>query len=208
MAWWLCYHSLFIKKTTNGMVVVLIYVDDMLITGDSLKFIEETKRNLQQPFKMKDLGELNGAKPSVTPIDTNNKLTTKQYDDHINATEIEKIDDPLTDQGAYQRLIVISAYCDADWASCAHSRKSVSGYLVKLGDSLVSWKSKKQPTISRSSGESEYRSAATTVIEISWLIGLVKELGMKLNYQSTYSMIVSLQYKLQQILYTRKDQAY
>ncbi|XP_009776535.2 uncharacterized mitochondrial protein AtMg00810-like [Nicotiana sylvestris] len=38
--------------------MVLIYVDDMLITGDSLKLIEETKSHLQQSFKMKDLGEL------------------------------------------------------------------------------------------------------------------------------------------------------
>nr|XP_009776535.1 PREDICTED: uncharacterized protein LOC104226282 [Nicotiana sylvestris] len=50
--------SLFIKKTAEGITMVLIYVDDMLITGDSLKLIEETKSHLQQSFKMKDLGEL------------------------------------------------------------------------------------------------------------------------------------------------------
>jgi len=48
-------HSLFIKKTTIGMVLVLIYVDDMLITGSSLLLIEETKDQLKQAFKMKDL---------------------------------------------------------------------------------------------------------------------------------------------------------
>ncbi|XP_019224176.1 PREDICTED: uncharacterized protein LOC109205870 [Nicotiana attenuata] len=48
----------------------------------------------------------------------------------------------------------IRAYCDADWASCPDSRKSITGYLVLLGNSPVSWKSKKQETISLSSAES------------------------------------------------------
>lgn len=51
-------HSLFIRKTSEGTTIILIYVDDMLITGDSLKIVEETKGKLKQAFKMKDLGEL------------------------------------------------------------------------------------------------------------------------------------------------------
>lgn len=51
-------YSLFINRSEEGIVIVLAYVDDMLITGSSLKMIEETKKALQQAFKMKDLGEL------------------------------------------------------------------------------------------------------------------------------------------------------
>ena len=66
----------------------------------------------------------------------------------------------------------MTAYCDADWASCANTRKSITGYLVTYGNSLISWKSKKQNTISRSSAEAEYRSLASTVAKIVWLVGL------------------------------------
>ncbi|XP_019253805.1 PREDICTED: uncharacterized protein LOC109232486 [Nicotiana attenuata] len=61
---------------------------------------------------------------------------------------------------------LLSASCDADFAACPNTRKSVTGYFVKLGSSLISWKSKKQSTISRSSAEAEYRSLASTVAEV------------------------------------------
>nr|XP_009784885.1 PREDICTED: uncharacterized protein LOC104233220 [Nicotiana sylvestris] len=75
----------------------------------------------------------------------------------------------------------ITAYCDADWSACPYSRKSVTGFLVKFGDSLISWKSKKQRTISRSSTELEYRSLASTTVELTWILGLFKEVGIEVQ---------------------------
>lgn len=67
------------------------------------------------------------------------------------------------------------AYCDADWASCPHSRRSVSGFVVFFGDTLITWKSKKQVTVSLSSAEAEYRSMRRLVAELSWLSRLLHE---------------------------------
>ncbi|KAF5444723.1 hypothetical protein F2P56_033831, partial [Juglans regia] len=70
----------------------------------------------------------------------------------------------------------ITAYSDADWAGCPNTRRSTSGYSIYLGDNLVSWSAKKQPTVSRSSCESEYRALASTAAEVLWLDHLLRDL--------------------------------
>lgn len=59
------------------------------------------------------------------------------------------------------------AYSDADWAGCPDIRRSNSGYCMYIGSNLVSWSSKRQPTVSRSSAEAEYKGVANTVAELT-----------------------------------------
>lgn len=73
----------------------------------------------------------------------------------------------------------LKAFSDADWGACHDSRKSTTGFCIFLGESLVSWKAKKQSTISRSSAEAEYRAMAATTSELIWLHQLLKDFGVE-----------------------------
>jgi hypothetical protein len=70
----------------------------------------------------------------------------------------------------------ITAYSNADWARCPDTRHSISSYSIYLGDNLVSWSAKKQPTISYSSCEFEYHAFTSIIAEVLWLDHLLRDL--------------------------------
>jgi hypothetical protein len=72
----------------------------------------------------------------------------------------------------------VTAYSDADWAGCPDTRRSTSGFCVFLGDNLISWSSKRQTTVSRSSAEAEYQAVAHVVAECCWLGQLFQDLHL------------------------------
>jgi len=249
--------SLFTKHNSNGTTIVLVYVDDIIITGDNQNEIEGVKRNLKQKFEIKDLGKLKyflgieiahstkglfisqrkyvldllketgkiGCKPAITPIDTNIKLNTEDGE-------------PLSDINQFQRLVgkliyltvnrpdltfavsqiskfmhaprtphldaidrilrylkgspgkgiwmrkngtnAICGYSDADWAG-SFDRKSTTGFCTFVGGNLVTWKSKKQNVVARSSAEAEYRAMASTASELTWIKQVLTDLNVKAN---------------------------
>ncbi|XP_068319446.1 uncharacterized mitochondrial protein AtMg00810-like [Pyrus communis] len=251
--------SMFMRSRTAGKLVVLMYVDDLIITGDSDEEIANLKQALQQQFDIKDLGllkyflgiemasshkglflnqqkyvldllkdaKMSDVKPAKTPLDSKLKFSLEG--------------EPLPNAGYYQRLVgkliyltitwtdisyymsivskfmhsttfehfnivkrilrylnesvgcgivmknnrstQIMGYCDANWAGNSIDRKSTTGYCIFVGGNLVTWKSKKQAVVARSSVEAEYRSMTSTTCELVWLCKLLCDLGV-FNSQS------------------------
>nr|GFC14322.1 ribonuclease H-like domain-containing protein [Tanacetum cinerariifolium]GFC14407.1 ribonuclease H-like domain-containing protein [Tanacetum cinerariifolium] len=70
----------------------------------------------------------------------------------------------------------LKVHADSDWAKCLVTRRSVSGYYAVYNGCLVSWKSKKQATLSKSSAEAEYKSMAAATCELMWIVNILKDL--------------------------------
>ncbi|XP_070001975.1 uncharacterized mitochondrial protein AtMg00810-like [Nicotiana sylvestris] len=215
-----------IRRKGEDLVIVLVYVDDLLVTDNNLNLIEKARKNLQNRFKMKDLGELkyflgiefSRSEKGIHMCQRNVFNKERLFDERL-----------LEDRSGYQRIVgrllyltmtrpdiafvvqVLSqfmhapkqshldaamrvikyikgnpglglflpaggtqklvAFCESDWGACMKTRKSVTSYAVKFGNALISRKYKNQGTVSRSVSEAKFRSMATTVAEIKWLVG-------------------------------------
>ncbi|KAL4562118.1 hypothetical protein LXL04_034312 [Taraxacum kok-saghyz] len=250
-------HTMFFKHSKLGKITILIvYVDDIIVTGDDEQEIKEVKNIMSKEFQVKDLGApkyflgmefarsskgisvsqrkytldllketgMLGCKPSKTPIELGNKKGL--------------CEGKPVDLGSYQRLVGkliylshtrpdiafavslvsqymhaplqghlnavyrilrylkntpgkglffgkkddkrVAAFTDADWGGSDDSR-STSGYCTLVWGNLVTWRSKKQTVVSRSSAEAEYRAIAHGVCELMWIRRVLTEL--KIPYE-------------------------
>ncbi|KAH9648420.1 retrovirus-related pol polyprotein from transposon RE1 [Citrus sinensis] len=250
--------SLFLKHTGSDVLAVLIYVDDILVTGSSNAQIEEIITLLGSEFALKDLGDFNyflglevtpssaglhlsqtkyigdilqkahmlGSKGCTTPMSAADKLYKDKgtkfenpslYRSVIGSLQYVTLTRPdiaftvnklsqflaaptvlhwqackrvlrylqcTADYGIQfynSKSLSLTAFSDADWGSDPDDRRSVGGYCIFLGSNLVSWSSKKQNVVSRSSAESEYRALALTSSEVLWISYLLQELKVQLN---------------------------
>ncbi|GKA16810.1 retrovirus-related pol polyprotein from transposon RE2 [Tanacetum coccineum] len=232
-------YSLFILQQNGVQLNVLVYVDDLIVSGNDHEAITQFKTYLSNCFHMKDLGNLKyflgievvrakegiflcqrkyaldiifevgllGAKPAKIPMEQNHHLGLAQgrlfedpeqyrrlvgrliylyftrpdlaYSVHILShfmqnPQIEHWEAAIRvvrylkgspGQGVILRNncdLQLRGWCDTDWAGCPLTRRSLTGWLVYLGDSPISWKTKKQHIVSRFFAEAEYRSMALT----------------------------------------------
>ncbi|XP_072060200.1 uncharacterized protein [Arachis hypogaea] len=138
-------YSLFSTGSGDSETFLLVYVDNIIIAGSNLDMRKYT-------LSLLDDTNLLDCKPATVLMDANLKLRVKEGD-------------LIPDASAYRRLIGRLIYLD--------TRRSTTSYCAFLGDSLITWKNKKQTVVSRSSAEAKYRSMAHASCEVIWLIGLL-----------------------------------
>ncbi|XP_057251310.1 uncharacterized mitochondrial protein AtMg00810-like [Beta vulgaris subsp. vulgaris] len=237
--------------------IILVYVDDLILSGDDEDSIKEMKLAMDKAFTIKDLGPLRfflGIEVARSAKGT--MINQRKYAlDIVHDTGVENCTphsfpfpkgvklsteegEMLEDPEMYRRLVgrllylnlsrpdlsfsvqqlsqylscprkphmlaaihvvkylkgtidlglfypsdsehTLQAYSDADWGSCAYSGRSLTGFCIFLGKSLVCWKTKKQKVVSKSSCEAEFRSMSQTTSEIAWVTGIFEDLQHEL----------------------------
>ncbi|GKE01144.1 ribonuclease H-like domain-containing protein, partial [Tanacetum coccineum] len=123
-----------------------------------------------------------GCNSSRTPVDTESKLGNEPH--FFALKRILRYVQGTLDYGLQlfsSTTESLIAYSDADWAGCPTTRRSTLGYCVFLGNNLLSWSFKRQPTLSRFSAEAEYRGVTNAVAETCWIRNLLRELHTPLS---------------------------
>ncbi|XP_025669991.1 uncharacterized mitochondrial protein AtMg00810-like [Arachis hypogaea] len=246
--------SVFIQNLSGLKTYVLMYVDDIIVTGESTELVKEVIAKLNDKFALKDMGDLHyfleiqvnktcdeglvltqqkyihevlkkvgmvGCAPCHTPLPSTVKIIAlggssfcdlQLYRSIIGSLQYLTITRPeicysvnklsqfvqapleshwklvkrvlryFSGTSSYslhlkwETSLGITAYSDSDWTGDPNDRKSTSSYCIFLGTNLISWTSKKQTVVARSSTEAEYRSMAEAVAELIWIKTMMREM--------------------------------
>ncbi|KAG1337790.1 Retrotransposon protein [Cocos nucifera] len=246
-------------KKCQGMteiLIVCIYVDDMIFTGNSISMMESFKVDMMSTFAMTDLGKMKyflgmevvqssfgiflsqekyaidllekfhmlNCKPAKTPMNSNDKLMVEDGSDKADEKVFRSMVGGLIflthtrpdimfavslisrfmhspsnhHFGAAKRVLryvagttslgimyskvndfKLLSFTDSSWADCADDRKSTTGYCFSFGSGLISWCSKKRPTIALSSIEAEHIACTVAACQAVWLRRILSDLKKK-----------------------------
>jgi hypothetical protein len=161
-----------------------------LPVGYQPKANEGTAKPEQRSYYQSIIGSLLYLAPGTQPDIVHAVIMMSQFmvnpsEDHINKSlhivryVNKNLDSKIGYDGKQEEGFI--AYADADWASDHISRKSVTGYIIKLAGGAVSWVSQKQKTVALSSTEAEYMCLSDTTRQIVWIESLFKELNFDIS---------------------------
>ncbi|XP_043813706.1 uncharacterized mitochondrial protein AtMg00810-like [Manihot esculenta] len=133
-----------------------------------------------------------GAKEVNTPMSTGDKLILNDGSSSTDSTVYRQI------VGSLQYLAItrtihyglflnrnsthtLSAFSDSDWGGVLDNGRSTTAYVLYLGSNIISWKSSRQKTVSRSSTEAEYKALANAAAKVFWVQSLLQDLGVPIS---------------------------
>ncbi|KAA0032523.1 putative mitochondrial protein [Cucumis melo var. makuwa] len=188
----ICTHdiALFTRHTPQGTILLLLFVDDMIIIGNVIHRYLMSQAKYAFDFLLRS-GIIDSNTTSM-PLDPNVHLTPYDgvpLEDFMTAPRtihftfvlhiLRYIKGTLGHglQFSSQSSLVLSGYFDVDWPGDPIDRGTTIGYCFYLGDSLISWHSKKKSVVSCSSTEPKYNALVDTTVELLWLCWLIANMG-------------------------------
>lgn len=247
--------SLFIYTHDSVTCYFMVYVDDIVLTGNNSTFLTHFINTLATRFSIKDLGPLHhflgievlptstglflsqhrhiqdlltqfrmdGAKEVATPLNSSVVLTPMDGSPTVDPTPYRKLVGSLqylaftrpdvsfavnrlsqfmhsptqTHWQALKRVLRylkgtihhglflkkgssldLKAFSDSDWGGVSNGGRSTTAYILYLGSNIISWRSARQKSVSRSSTEAEYKALANAAAEVTWVQHLLRDLGL------------------------------
>ncbi|RVW76041.1 Retrovirus-related Pol polyprotein from transposon RE1 [Vitis vinifera] len=157
-------HTLFLKKQHGKITTLIVYVDDMVVTGNDPEERKALQNYLSREFEMKDLGDWNvGCQPVNTPIEEDLAYALSVVSQYMHNPGEQHMN-------AVMRILRYLKNAPGKGILFAKNVDHQSG-------NLVTWKSKKQNVVARSSAEAEFRGMALGLCEALWLRLLLQDLG-------------------------------
>eukprot|EP00253_Pinus_taeda_P017129 PITA_17129 len=143
------------KKVGKSLIILVLDVDDLILTGSDPNLINHVKSNLKRQFEMTDLGHLH-------------------YFLGLRVLQSKEEASP--------RLV---GFIDSDWAGDPDDQKSTTSYVFTLGSGPITWAFKKQSSISLSLVEAKYRGTIEASKEAPWLRQILSEFGFQQKHPTT-----------------------
>jgi hypothetical protein len=160
----------------------------------NVKFEKSMEQNTNHPYQELIGGLMylaNWTRPDIShAVSYLSQFNTSHSDEHWNAAKrvLRYLRGTENYSLEYKRgKKELIGYADADWAGCILDRHSYTGYIIKYGDGLISWRSRKQKTVALSATEAEYMAICETGKEIIDLKGLLKELDVYTKTVTLYN---------------------
>eukprot|EP00253_Pinus_taeda_P029809 PITA_29809 len=148
-------NTVYTKKVGKSLIILVLYVDDLILTGSDPNLINHVKSSLKKKFEMTDLGHMH-------------------YFLSLQVLQSKEEASPL-----------LVGFTDSDWAGEPDDRKSTTGYVFTLGSRPITWACKKRTAISLSLAEAEYRGIVEASKEALWLCQILSEFGLQRQHPTT-----------------------
>ncbi|KAH9782217.1 hypothetical protein KPL71_008805 [Citrus sinensis] len=162
------------KHNGADILIISLYVDDLLVTGNKKCVVEEFKQEMMEIFEMTDLG--------LMTFFLGMEIKQNENEVFISAKRVLRYVKGTCNFGikfTRSKEFKLFGYSDSDWGGSIDDMKSTSGYCFTLGSGVFSWSSKKQEIVAQSTAEVEFVAATAAVNQALWLRKILIDLNLE-----------------------------